>query len=123
MFRALIVNQSSERQRQMKLYAFDHHKCDDPWAGAPFWAIELVVMQTLILKNQETIMAAVDDLKAAIADLATELADNNAEIEALLTKIATPGTSDADVQAAVASIRTLISDNKAEVDKAKAAAP
>lgn len=68
-------------------------------------------------------MAAVDDLKAAIADLATELADNNAEIEVLLTKITTPGTSDADVATAVATIRSLISDNKAEVDKAKAAAP
>lgn len=68
-------------------------------------------------------MAAVDDLKSAIADLATELADNNAEIEALLTKITTPGTSDADVAAAVASIRDLIASNKAEVDKAKAAAP
>ncbi len=68
-------------------------------------------------------MSALDDLKAAIADLATELADNNAEIEALLTKIATPGTSDADIAAAVTSIRSLIADNKTEVDKAKAAVP
>ena len=76
-----------------------------------------------ILENQETMMAAVDDLKSAIADLTTELTANNAEIETLLTKITAPGTSDADVAAAVASIRGLISDNTAEVAKAKAAAP
>lgn len=68
-------------------------------------------------------MAALDDLKAAIADLATELSDNNTEIETLLGKITTPGTSDADVAAAVQSIRDLIATNKAEVDKAKAAVP
>lgn len=72
---------------------------------------------------EEKIMSAFDDLKSAIADLATELADNNAEIEALLTKITAPGTSDADVEAAVQSIRDLITTNKAEVDKAKAAFP
>ena len=76
-----------------------------------------------ILENQETMMAALDDLKSAIADLTTELTANNAEIETLLTKITAPGTSDADVAAAVASIRGLISDNTAEVAKAKAAAP
>lgn len=92
--------------------------CDDPIE--PAWVVRL---ETRLDKHMETIVAAVDDLKAAIADLATELADNNAEIETLLTKITTPGTSDADVAAAVASIRGLISDNKAEVDKAKAAAP
>lgn len=66
-------------------------------------------------------MPAIDDLKAAIADLTSELSDNNAEIEALLGKITTPGTSDADVAAAVQSIRDLIAANKTEVDKAKAA--
>lgn len=95
--------------------------CDDPIE--PAWVIEFCVRLDSNHKLMERIVAAIDDLKAAIADLATELADNNAEIETLLTKITTPGTSDADVAAAVASIRRLISDNKAEVDKAKAAAP
>ena len=68
-------------------------------------------------------MAAIDDLKAAIADLATQLAANNTEIDLLLTKITTPGTSDADIAAAVQSIHDLTAANKAEVDKAAAAAP
>ena len=76
-----------------------------------------------LLHNQERTMAAIDDLKAAIADLATQLAANNTEIDALLTKITTPGTSDADIAAAVQSIRDLTTANKAEVDKAVAAAP
>lgn len=77
----------------------------------------------LILINQEKIMSALDDLKSAIADLTTALTTNNTEIETLLTKITTPGTSDADVEAAVASIRDLITANAAEVAKAQAAAP
>ena len=68
-------------------------------------------------------MAAIDDLKAAIADLGTQIDTNNAEIETLLTKIGTPGTSDADIATAVQSIRDIIAKNKAEVDKAAAAAP
>lgn len=73
------------------------------------------------LANMEKrLMAAIDDLKSAIADLASELADNNAEIEALLVKISTPGTSEADIVAATQSIRDLIASNKAEVDKAAA---
>lgn len=103
------------------LFAHHHHKTDAPYASAPAYAIELRHILGLILTNQEKIMPAIDDLKAAIADLTSELSDNNAEIEALLGKITTPGTSDADVAAAVQSIRDLIAANKTEVDKAKAA--
>lgn len=74
-------------------------------------------------RMEKRIMSALDDLKSAIADLATQLAANNAEIDALLTKISTPGTSDADIAAAVQSIRDLTAANATEVDKAKAAAP
>ena len=94
---------------------------DDPIE--PAWAIDFERKLAHLTRTVENLVAAVDDLKAAIADLATEMADNNAEIEVLLTKIATPGTSDADIATAVAAIRGLISDNKTEVDKAKAAAP
>lgn len=72
---------------------------------------------------EKTIMAAIDDLKAAIADLSTQIDTNNAEIETLLTKITTPGTSDADIAAAVQSIRDITAKNKAEVDKAVATVP
>jgi hypothetical protein len=71
----------------------------------------------------EQIMSALTDLKAALTDLGTALTTNNAEIDALLTKITNPGTSDADVEAAVTSIRGLITTNAAEVAKAQAAAP
>ena len=75
-------------------------------------------------KQMETkIMTALTDLQSAIADLSTALTANNAEIDALLTKITATGTSDADVEAAVASIRPLIASNTAEVSKAVAAAP
>lgn len=77
----------------------------------------------LILRNTETIMSDETDLASAVADLATALAANNTEIDALLTKITTPGVSPAAVQAAVASIRGLITTNTAEVAKAQAAAP
>ena len=107
----------------MRLFGHHRHREDDPIVTAPGWAQELYFMALHIIENQEKTMAAIDDLKAAIADLATELTANNAEIDALLTKIGTPGTSDADVAAAVASIRDLIASNKTEVDKAKAAVP
>lgn len=55
--------------------------------------------------NTEKIMSALSDLQAALADLGTALTANNAEIDLLLTKITSPGTSDADIEAAVTSIR------------------
>ncbi len=84
---------------------------------------DLLILRKLdtVLTREGILMAASDDLKAAVADLATELNQNNLEIEALLTKITAPGTSDADVEAAVATIRQLITDNAAEVAKAQAA--
>lgn len=107
---------------KFEVHHYHHHSGGDP-VGTQENLFYLARDVSLLLKRTERFMAAIDDLKAAIADLATELADNNAEIEALLTKITATGTSDADVAAAVASIRSLIADNKAEVDKAKAAAP
>ncbi len=74
-------------------------------------------------KMLEKIMSDETDLAQAVADLATALAANNAEIDALLTKITTPGVSPAAVQAAVSSIRGLIKTNADEVAKAQAAAP
>lgn len=75
-----------------------------------------------ILANQETIMAAIDELNTAIDDLATELDKNNAEIEVLLTQImSSGGASDQVIGAAVSRIRGLISANQVEVDKASAA--
>ena len=69
-------------------------------------------------KQMETkIMSALTDLQSSIADLGTQLATNNADIEAELAKITTPGTSDADIEASVATIRTLIAANKVETDK------
>jgi chromosome segregation ATPase len=76
-----------------------------------------------ITATMEKMMSALTDLKAALDDLANQLVVNNAEIETLLTKITTPGTSDADVEAAVTQIRSLITDNAAEVAKAQTAAP
>lgn len=73
--------------------------------------------------KQDKIMSALSDLQAAIVDLGTALTANNAEIDLLLTKITSPGTSDADIAAAVTSIRGLITTNAAEVAKAQAAAP
>lgn len=105
----------------MHLFGKHHHNDDNPLADANSVEIELFFLGVAILTELEKIMPAIDDLKAVIADLRTELLENNAEIEALLVKMTTPGTSDADIAAAVADIRSSIAENKTEVDKAKAA--
>lgn len=87
------------------------------------WLFNTRRMLTHISKQLEHVMSANDDLKAAIADLGTQLAANSAEIDLLLTKITTPGTSDADVAIAVQAIRDLTTANKAEIAKAQAAVP
>jgi hypothetical protein len=58
-----------------------------------------------IIRNQETIMSAQDDLKAAIARLS---ASTSAELKAIADKLASLGDSvtSADVESAVAAINT-----------------
>ena len=51
----------------MKIYGHKEHSCDNPWDGAPPWAIELGVQNLIIITTQEAIMAAIDDLAAAVA--------------------------------------------------------
>ncbi len=80
---------------------------------------ELKVQRAML----EKIMSAEDDLTAAINDLTAAVTASNAEIETLLTKITTPGVTDAQVAAHVAAIRALITTSADEVAKAQAAAP
>jgi chromosome segregation ATPase len=72
-------------------------------------------------KMLEKIMSDEEDLTSAITDLTTAITANNAEIETLLTKIATPGITSAQVASHVAAIRALIKSNSDEVTKAQAA--
>jgi predicted nucleic acid-binding Zn-ribbon protein len=58
----------------------------------------------LILKEQQKIMAAIDDLKKSVADLNTSFSN---ELDAISTKLSSGGTSDADVEAVVAQIDAL----------------
>lgn len=51
----------------MKLFGFDHHRHQSPWADAPPYAIELREMLVHIIKQETKIMGAIDDLKAATA--------------------------------------------------------
>jgi hypothetical protein len=51
----------------MKIFGREHHNCENPWEGAPLWAIELGAQNILIISTLEAIMAAIDDLQAAVA--------------------------------------------------------
>jgi len=59
-----------------------------------------------ILKGQQNIVAAIDDLKKAVADLGTSV---SAELDAISTKLAnaTPDASDADIEDVVGQIEAL----------------
>lgn len=97
----------------------DHreHEHENPWAEAPPWAI---AERNERRRNMEEIMSRTNELGQALDDLNTAQSSNFAEMDELLTKIGTPGTSDADVDAAIARIRVLIDASNAEVAKAKA---
>lgn len=63
-----------------------------------------------ILKEQQKIVAALDDLKGAVADLGTSISN---ELAAVTAKLSNPsGTSDADIQAVVGQLKNL----KVQVD-------
>jgi peptidoglycan hydrolase CwlO-like protein len=76
-----------------------------------------------LLRMEARIMSALTDLQDALDALTTAVGAATAEIEALLAKITTPGTPDADVQAAVTRIKTLVTAINDEVAKAQSSAP
>lgn len=72
-----------------RLYARHIHHNDQPWDGAPHWAVELREMMGLLFIILETKMSKLDDALAALAS--AQLANHNAvqtEIAALKTLIA-----------------------------------
>jgi hypothetical protein len=88
----------------MKVYGFDHHKCEAPWDGAPEWAVELGVIMLLTLSKQEAIMAAIDDLQAAVAAEDTVIDSAIALINGIPALIAAAGTDPAKLAALQADI-------------------
>jgi hypothetical protein len=88
----------------MILFGFDHHKNRDPWEGAPHWAVELRCMLSAIIKNQETEMAAIDDLQAAVAAEDTVIDSAITLIQGIPALIAAAGTDQAKLTALQADI-------------------
>jgi hypothetical protein len=90
----------------MHLYAFDRHRSEDPWAEAPAWALELREMLGLIINQEKTTMAAIDDLNNAVTSLATGFGALDAAVHAELTALvaAQAAGNDAAITQAVANI-------------------
>lgn len=107
----------------MSLFGHHVHHCDNPLEGASPLEVENHFILVHILVQLEKIMTVLDDTKAALADLATAVGDGIAELEVLIAKATTPGTSDADLSALKDQMTTLAGSIRAEVQKAKDAVP
>ena len=75
----------------MHLFGYDHHHDDHPWKEAPPWAIEIRSAMALILRNQEKLMAAIDDLQAAVTAEDTVIDSAIALIQGIPALIAAAG--------------------------------
>ncbi len=104
----------------MRLFGLHLHRCDDPWDGAPPWAVELRAMMELLLKETRQLetyeMATkenLDKMKAVVAAntnataAATVALNHYAQSNADLTKqlqdaiAASDASDDEDVKAAI----------------------
>ncbi len=69
----------------MKIYGHEHHHNDNPWEGAPAWAIELGATLILIMLKMENTMATKAQLDKLQTDIADLIAAGVAEITAAVT--------------------------------------
>lgn len=115
----------------MRLFGLIHHQNRNPWDGAPHWAIELGVMSSTVIKNQEFLMSQADDLNNAVTSLATgygALHDAvQVEIDALLKAMSTipqpdPATSKA-ITDAIANIQAVTGTMATDAAKLTASVP
>src|ERR1700730_12550463 len=88
----------------MRLFAFEHHHNQEPWAGAPPWAIELREMLAVITNREETIMSAKDDLNNAVTALTTGFNALDTTIQPELAAIVAAAGGNAVIEQAVANI-------------------
>jgi hypothetical protein len=95
----------------MRVFGHHHHNHPTPWDSAPPWAIELGLMASLIIENQERIMAAIDDLKTATAAFIQE---GTSDIAALVEKI----NSQANQDPAIVALTQQVTDATTAMHKA-----
>ena len=76
----------------MELFARHHHKFDDPWQDAKPHELELRGMLLKILRNQEALMAALDDLTAQVAANKVTIESAIVLINGIAARITAAGT-------------------------------
>lgn len=89
-----------------RLYGQEHHHHDNPWEGAPPWAIELgaIMLIGLLKENQMATQAQLDKLKSDIADLITAGTDEiTAAVAAAQTASADPAIDTLDTAVTTAT--------------------
>jgi hypothetical protein len=101
----------------MKIFGKEHHQCDNPYEGAPVWAVELAALMILNLEATmavspqvqavlDAINAQPDIAKAVDAGFkaeATQIAALTQQVADLTAKINAGGTLSADDTAALAA--------------------
>jgi hypothetical protein len=100
------------------LYAYYYHHDRDPWRRAPAMMIEIREMLALILRQQEPMMATIDQVLADVTDEGTSLAKLSTLISGLqqqlkdaLAGIVVP----ADVQAKIDAVFVAAEANKVAI--------
>lgn len=88
----------------MRNFAQHIHNQDNPWDGAPAWAIELRFMLALVLTEETIIMSQNDDLNNAVTALATGFAALDSAVGAELAAIVAAGAPNPVVAQAIANI-------------------
>ena len=107
----------------MKIYGREHHHCENPWDGAPPWAIELGVQNLIILTLQERTTAAIDDLQTAVAAEDTVIDSAVTLLKGLKDALDAAGTDPAKLAALSADITAKTASLSAAVAANTPAAP
>lgn len=90
----------------MKLFAFHHHQNSNPWESARPHELELREMLSLIIKNQELLMSAIDDLTAQVAANKTVVDSALVLIQGIAARITAAGTDPAALAALTDSLKS-----------------
>lgn len=108
----------------MRLFGYHIHRCDDPWAEAPAWAVEISARLDLILEKEDYIMSAIDDALTQAEAAAKSNSDADDAAEALLVSISkmiadlkAAGTDPATL-ARITALSTALSSRAAQLSAA-----
>lgn len=102
---SLMGGRSPASRFLMRLFGRHHHNCDDPFAEAPVWAVELDLVGLTIIERLDKMSKEMDDLTAQVKANGDLLDSATTLINGIAARITAAGVDPTKLAALTAELK------------------